>query len=280
MKYMKVKYSIPIFISFIISIFAFSSCEKTKSCPQGNICIEGNKIEYQSGPTKAKLIIDVPKGAVYANAAVAITDLVPYFPASANFTNFERYFAGGMFKIEPTDLELKKFITITIEYPSNGFIDFIGDNFEEDLLLYYIDEHNNWSIVNASTLDMQKDQVSAKVTRLGTYAVGAQRDCLLGIWQNYLSFGDDDLTESITLNNQGSGKRSYVVPCGDYNFALAHDEFSWKLLEGDLFLYDFSPVDSCNEIGNASPNIALPFECNDSILILVPPTGMVYKKYY
>ncbi len=272
MIYFKLKYSAPLFVLFIVSVFYFSSCEKTKSCPAGNLCIEGNVLEYQSRPTAAKLIIDVPEGAVYANAAVIITDMVPYYPANADYTTLDRYFAGGMFRIEPADIAFKDFITLTIEYTTDGITDDIGDNFEDFLLLYYIDDDNNWSIVNASTVDKGKNTVSAKVTHLGTYAIAAPKDCIVGEWRIPGQLGSYDYSQSITFNVQGVGNWKHIVDCDSLDFELSYEQFSWQYKDDDLYLFNFSPWQGCGYTGPVSADMEIPFECDGNVLKLFSPS--------
>ncbi len=276
---------ITVSLSIIAFVFIFSSCEKTKSCPDGNLCVEGNVLEYQSSNERAKITIEAPEGAVYANTAIIITDMVPFYPANADYGTYKRHFAGGMFNIQPTDLDLKKFLTISIEYTAEGITTYIGDNFEEDLVLYFIDEDENWSIVNASSIDVEKDKVFAQVTRLGVYAVGAPKDCIIGEWRYGTGIGNYFYNMSYTFNNQGKGKREIVSACNEEltEYDVITMEFSWRYDETDndkIDLYNFGPATGCGEIGGLLPDMQIEFECSESDLVIDDGSIVTYYRVF
>lgn len=268
-------------ISLVGLSFSFTSCEKTKSCPQGNICVEGNVLTYQTKPTGAKLIIDVAPGSVYNNTAIVITDMVPEYPANANYGTSERFFAGGMFRIEPEDLNLKKLITISIEYPGDGFTDYLGNNYEDDLTMYFIDDDFNWSIVNASSLDTDADLVSVQVTRLGIYAIAAVKDCIVGDWK----YGLGDLTygsfdKRIVFTNDGKGKREFLDICQFNDTSLAVENFSWKFEDDKLALYNFSARIACDTLGFTTTDRLIEFDCTGPSLIIYDNPIVTYNRFY
>ena len=272
-----------IILSFlgIMALSLFTSCEKTSSCPDGNLCVEGNILTYQTRPIGAKLIIDAPPGSVYNNAAVVITDMVPYYPSTANYNTYERFFAGGMFKIEPIDLVLKKLITVSIEYPGDGFIDLLGNNYEDGLILYYIDKDWNWSIVNASMLDVSADRVSAQVTRLGTYAVGAVKDCIIGDWRFVDGFSGFEFLQRVVFYVDGKGKREFAVLCNNLtDTAIAVENFSWKFEQTQLSLYNFSARVACDTLGYTTPDRTIDYECTGPTLTLFDLPLITFSRYY
>ncbi len=232
---------------------ALPSCDEPVNCPQGNFCTIGNTFEFQSNNAGAKLIIDVPEGAVYNNSAILATDLVPGYPAQIGYFHPKRYFIGSMFKIEPTDLPLKSLINLTIQYPGGAETDRLGNNYSNDLLLYYITD-DNWSIVNESTHDPFSRRVSANVLRLGTYAIAAPREPIEGEWWLENEDLDWGYSKRMVFLHDLSGYWEEVHDCGptpqDSNLQLSYESFEWNMVNDSVVsLFSFTPKQVCDTIG-------------------------------
>lgn len=232
----------------------FFSCNQNLSCPEGNLCVNGNELEYQANVNGAKIFIDCPENVVYNNSAVIISDLIPGYPASVNYNKPDFHFGGGMFKIEPTDLPLKGLLTITIQYPKDAVEDQLGNQWAEDYVLYYI-EKDNWQIINNSINDVTLGTVSGQVNRLGIYAVGTPKDCLVGDWRLIDPFDTlHDYSHRVVFLNTHKGWRELLVDCdtsaAGVDYQYSHEDFSWSL-EKDTMLnvFDFLPVNACGISG-------------------------------
>ncbi len=263
------------FFSFILLfgfIYLFSSCDEPVNCPDGNFCTIGNTYEFQSNLNGAKLIIEVPEGAVYNNAAVVTTDLIPAYPAQVSYDTPKRYFAGGLFKIEPTDLALKGLIKLTIQFPPGANFDRLGNNYSDDLRLYYVVK-DNWSIVNESVVNLSSRQVSANVLRLGTYAVGAPRLPIVADWQLESELYDWGYSKRLVFLHNSSGYWEEVYDCNVLpevlDYQLSYEEFEWELLNDSVVnLFDFTPRQVCDTIGfTRADMITTSIQLSDNYLV-------------
>ncbi|MEA3443097.1 MAG: hypothetical protein U9R19_00060 [Bacteroidota bacterium] len=277
---MSKKISIPLFIIMLGSLaLSFSNCNKTKSCPAGNLCVEGNTFEYQLRPTSAKLIIEVPEGAVYGNAAVTITDMVPAYPANADFGDFDRHFAGGFFNIEPNDLPLKQLIRIAIEYPGSGIIDEEDNNYEEELRLWFIDKDDNWSIFPSSECDAEKNQVFAWVKKLGKYAVAAEKECIVGEWRQGDTIAEFPYYQRVMFNIDGTGRREFINDCGSGDWNSSGENFKWSFTSGLLDMYNFTAKTVCDTISFTTPDRHIEYECTGPTLFLGDLPPVTYTRF-
>ncbi len=247
-------------------------CDQDNECSEGHLCVSGNVLEYQSSNDRAKLIIDNPEGAAYTNEAVTVTDLVPAPPAVINLQRGDLHFGGGWFKIEPTDMQFKKLITISIQFPQSAKVDALGNNWADDYILYYVD-HDNWKPVNDSEVVLNDNMVSGQVRRLGEYAVAAPKECIVGDWRIW---GDNSYgyAARVVFLNSNSGWREYIVDCDTaiavFDYQPTKEIFSWELNNDTLLsMYNFAPINICGGTGFAAPdNNDIIARCEDLFLVL------------
>lgn len=263
----------------ILFALSFGSCNKTKSCPDGNLCVEGNTYEYQLKPTSAKLIIEVPEGAVYSNTAITTTDLVPSYPAHADYDDFDRHFAGGIFKIEPLDLPLKQLIKIAIEYPNEGITDAEGNNYEDNLRLWFVNDDEVWSIVPASRVDVDKNQVYAEVKKLGIYAVAAEKECIVGEWHQGDTTATYPYQQRVIFNVNNNGVREYIMECGPDDWRVSKETFKWDFYMGQLKMYGFTARNFC-DTSIVTPLTLINYYCTGPTLLLEDLPSVTYSRYY
>ncbi len=268
----KISYPVLLVVLFLLA-FGLNQCNKTKSCPEGNLCVEGNILEYQFKPTSAKLILEVPEGSVGRNSAVVITDLVPSYPANADYGDFDRHFAGGLFNIEPHDLPFNQLFKLSIEYPGSGIFDDEGNNYESELRLWYIDEDESWSIVPSSEVDMDNDLVFAWVKRLGIYGVGAPKECIVGEWRVGDTLAEYPYEQRIFFNIDGSGRREFIYECGPGVWQESGENFDWEFISGQLSIHNFTERTVCDTISFTTPDTEVNYDCSGPTLYLedIPP---------
>ena len=258
----------------------FSSCNKTTSCPEGNLCIEGNTYEYQLNPNGAKLIIEVPEAAMGRNVAITTTDMVPSYPANSDFSDFDRHFGGGYFKIEPTDVVTKQLIKMIIEYPNNGIFDQDGNNYEEALRLWYINDDDIWSMVPSSEVDTENNQVFAWVTNLGSYGVAAEKECIVGVWHFGDSIGEYPYQQRLQFNVNHSGTRDYVMICAGMDDPFISTEtFDWQFNDGKLEMFDFSKRSMCDTLDIKTPDMEFLYDCSASSLLIDGLGTFTFTRY-
>jgi hypothetical protein len=257
-------------------LFAFSgifagSCDKDTSCPPGNLCVSGNILEFQTNNNTAKIIIEVPEGAVYNNAAVIISDLIPGYPSGIDYDTPEFRFGGGLFKIEPIDLPIKDIIKITIKYPQDATSDYLGNNYASDYRLYFVKD-GSWSIVNNSQSDPQNGLVWGNVLRLGTYAVGAVKECLQGDWRKLNSDTIYGYSSRIVFLNTGKGWRETIVDCdtsSNISLQIGREDFSYTLFQDSILnVFQFSPFFACSATGITNPDVmGIIARCSDDKVV-------------
>lgn len=249
------------------------SCDEPASCPDGNLCVQGNTITYQLSDYSAVLTIINPEGAVYTNSAIEIMDLVPGYPAQVNYNSAKLQFGGAMFRIDPEDINFSKFLTLKMKYPAIAATDELGNKWAKDFRMYYIKD-GNWSVVNDSYSDTIEGTVNAQVLRLGVYALGAKKECIEGDWivpsADY-SYGYS--RRIVFLHNQ-TGYREWIVDCDTAvavdDFKLARDYFVWKIKAGSLVdLTEFTEPEACNWTGNPEADLKdMVYFCSDNELTL------------
>ncbi len=271
-------YNLYFAITLIMLLLSFSSCNKTKSCPDGNLCVEGNIYEYQLRTTSSKLIIEVPEGAVYGNASVTITDLIPAYPANSNFSEYDRHFAGGYFNVEPHDLPLKQLIKISIEYPGTGIMDDAGNNFENDLRLWFIDDDENWSIFPSSLVDTENNRVYAWVGKLGRFAVAAEKECIISEWRQGDSLAVYPYHQRVVFNLDMTGRREFIIECGTDDWQESGENFKWFLTSGQLRMYNFTTRSVCDTT-TKSIDKTIDFDCTGPTLFLGDLPAVTYERY-
>jgi hypothetical protein len=261
------------FLPALLLLFAFNSCDEPASCPDGNLCIQGNELTYQLSSQSAVITIINPEGAIHTNAAVDIIDMVPGYPAQVDYNSVNLHFGGAMFNIEPDDLTFSKFLTIKIKFPAIATTDYLGNQWAEDFRMYYIKD-GNWSVVNESYYDAAGGTVNAQVLRLGVYAVGAKKECIEGDWivpSTDFSFGYS--SRIVFLHNE-TGYREWVVDCDTAanvtDYKLAKDFFIWKTKAGGLVdLTEFTEPVVCGGLATPQPDlIDMLYFCSDGELTM------------
>ena len=247
-------------ISFLLLagfLALFVSCDVDNECPEGNICVVGNTLEYQSSTDRAKLIIDVPEGAAYNNEAITVSDLVPDYPAQTNFQRSDLHFGGGWFMIEPINMDFKKLITISIQFPQEAKIDGLGNTWADKYLLYYVD-HDNWTIVNDSEVLINENKVTGQVLRLGEYAVAAPKPCIVGDWRtpSNNSYGYNARVVFLIANK---GWRELIKDCDPTwveDLQPTRENFEWSLSNDTLLqVFNFSAISECGVSGTTSSDV-------------------------
>ena len=256
-----------ILISLLILIT--SGCRKDNKCPNGVICTQGTQIFYQGSDSGMVLSLTIPANSVITDAQLFFEDL----SFSGNFTTSSRWFAKSYFDIEPNTLQLLQLIKVELGYIPADAIDDLGNNYEDDLRLFYVENSLNgklWSLVNACQVNKEKHTVFAQVTKLGQYAVAAPKLMLVDEWWTTPGVGSYNYAKRMILYRDGKGVKYEVVDCDttvNVDYQLSTKEFKWKVEQDSvLTLYSFKPTQLCNSSSPADANITSVFHVDDTYL--------------
>ncbi|MCX6258112.1 MAG: hypothetical protein NTW49_09505 [Bacteroidia bacterium] len=257
------------FILISLVILTTSGCHKDIKCPNGVACTQGAQILYQGSDTGMVLSLIFPPNAVVTDAQLYFHDLT----YSGVYTIPSRWFAKSYFDIEPSTLQLDQLVKIELGYLPADAIDDLGNNFEDNLQLYYIENSiygKLWSIVNACQLDKVNHVVSAYVTKLGQYAVAAPKSLLVDEWWTTPGIGSYNYAKRMILYLDGSGVKYEVVDCDTTaatDWELSTKNFKWRVEQDSvLTLYAFHLTQICNGTSPADNPITQVFHVDDTYL--------------
>lgn len=259
--------------SVLLMLTAFWSCDEPTTCPEGNLCIIGNTVEYQLSTQSARLTLINPEGAVVNNTAIEITDMVPGYPAQVDYNTVNSHFGGGMFKIEPFDVQFSTFLTIRIKYPDGAETDYLGNDYAPDFRMYYVKD-GNWSVVNESYCDVEAGEVVGNVLRLGQYTIAAKKETIEGDFIVPSVEYTNGYSSRIVFLHDKTGFREWIVDCDTAllvnDFQLARDSFKYALEDDLLNMTNFSASYYCNHTGPvlSTDTIGLSYYVDDVMLTI------------
>ena len=275
----------------IAMMFSFSAiwlllflpgCKKDKTCPNGNICVQGTEITYQKSDSGMVIKLIIPPNAVENNAQLFFDDL----SFQADYSTSTIWFAQSYFDIKPYDLTLLQLVKIVVEYPPAAAIDDNNNNFENDLRLYYIEDNittKKWSIVNACQLDKEAHTVSANIIHFGQYAIAAPKSALVDEWWITPGVGNYEFAKKLILKRDGTGTENQVVDCnpaGTPDWQLTVSQFRWKV-EQDSFIrrYHFNPTIICGESSGSPNDTSVVFHVDDTYLTIFDQFSLTWHRH-